>query len=440
MKSSKLTLVLLLTLFFSSIDAEILSFSKAYELALENANSLKASIFKAESTKERVAQEKSRLYPQISLSAYYKKSALDYNENYNNSGEIINQGRLNYGISLKQSIYNASVYSKITMETSRSELYKVGVELEKEQLAQSVFKAYLDLLKTRNRIKLYESYLEYSESKLDELNKKYEMYMVSKMDLLEMKVEYQSAQIDLTKEKKILQVNRLKLKKLIGDIEYELPVLESDRSLLESMEDMKLAIIDKENFSDNLQLLQATIALRLSKEEITNSFDAHYPTLDLQASMFNYDTDDPTADSLYKNINSVMLMLNVPIYSGGATSARVKELEYTSKAAAEELLDVGKEIRVQYDEYLALFEASVESVSMYKDAYASSILYVDSIEQGYNHGLKSIIDLNDAKIKQYEVKYKYIENMFEMVDSYIGLLILTNNFEHLELLDRLIQE
>lgn len=439
MKSNSLKLALLSILTVSYLNAEVLVFSKAYELALENAHSIKASVFQSEGAKERIDQAQSSLYPQINLSAYYKKSEYNYNENYNASGDTIDQGLINYSLSIKQSIYNAEIYSKVAMEKSRSKLNELGVELEKEELAQNVFKVYLDLLKTHNRIDLYNAYLEYSKSKLDELTKKYEMYMANKMDLLQMKVEYQSAQIDLRKEKKLLTVYELKLKQLIGDAEFEFPVIDSNQLLLTSIEDLKLSVIDKTDFSSNLQLLQAQLALKLSREDMENSFDAHYPRLDLEASIAGYDTDDPTSDSLYKDVKNIMLVLNVPIYSGGRISSRVRELESQSLAASEELMDTQKEIQVKYDEYLALFEASVESVTMYKDAFESATIYVDAIEQGYNHGLKSIIDVNDAKNKQFEVKYKYIENIYEMVDSYIGLLITTNNFENIGLLDKLVE-
>jgi len=439
MKNNNFKLAVLSVLIISSLSAETLVFSNAYQLALENAHSLKAFVFKTEGAKERIEQAQSALYPQVNLSAYYKKSQYNYNKNYSANSDTINQGLINYSLSVKQSIYNADTYSKITMERSRAELNELSVELEKEELAQTVFKVYLDLLKTHNKIDLYKAYLKYSKSRLDELNKKYEMYMVSKMDLLEMRVEYQSAQIDLKREKKLLTVHELRLKQLIGDIDYELPLIDSTKSVVDSISSMKLSVLDKDDFSSNLQLLQARLSLRLSKEEITNSFDAHYPRLDLDASYAGYETDDPTSDSLYKDVKSIMLVLNIPIYSGGRTSSRVRELELNSNAANEELINTDKEIRVKYDEYMALFDASAESVSMYKDAFESATLYVDAIEQGYAHGLKSIIDLNDAKNKQYEVKYKYIENIYEMVDSYIGLLIVTNNFENIELLDKLVE-
>ena len=431
MKNKYLGILLLLSI---SLNAEVLVFSKAYALALENAHSLKASIFQVEAAKERLVQEKAMLYPQVNLSGYYKKSEYTYP-----TSSTLEQGLFNYGLSVKQSIYNAEIYSRIDLETSKNELHKISVELEKEELAQTVFAAYLEVLKSHNKIDLYELYLTYAKSRLDELNKKYEMFMVSKMDLLEMKVEYKSAVIDLDKEKKILKVYELKLKQLIGNDNYELATINSEKLSLESIEKLKKFALKKSDFSSNLQLLQSRLEYKVSQQEIDNAMSGHYPRLDLEGSIYAYDTDKPDVQAPYKNTKSLMLVLNLPIYSGGSTSSRVRGSKLASKSYHEQLLDTEKEIQVKYDEYLALFEASVASVEVYKDAYESSLLHVDSIEQGYEHGLKSIIDVNDAKNKQYEVKYKYIENIYELVDSYIGLLIVTNDFESIELLDKLVE-
>jgi len=438
MKNNKF--ILLVGLFSSiTLSAEVLTFSKAYELALENTHSIKSSVFKMNGSKERVNQAKSQLYPQLNLSAYYKKTEYNYNKNYNASGDTIRQGLLSYTVSARQSLYNAQVYSGISLEKSKEELYEISVKIDKEELAQKVFKAYLDLLKTENKIELYKSYLKYAKSKLDELQKKYDMFMASKMDYLEMKVEYKSAQIDLRKEKKLLIVNQLKLKQFIGDNKYELPLIDPKKHVLRTIGMIKSSVIDKNNFSSNLELLKSKLSVIIAKKDIHNAFVAHYPTLDLQASYSGYDTDDPTSDSLYRDVKSVMLNFNLPLYSGGKVSSRVRELECNLQAADEDYKDTKKNIQVMYDENFALLEASIESVSMYQEALESSTLYVKAIEQGYENGLKSIIDLNDAKNKQYEVKYKYIENIYEMVDSYIGLLIVTNDFKNISLLDKLVK-
>lgn len=103
------------------------------------------------------------------------------------------------------------------------------------------------------------------------------------------------------------------------------------------------------------------------------------------------------------------------------------------------MIDTKKQVQVQYNEYLVSFNSSAESVSMYKNAVESAELYVKSVEQGYEHGLKSIIDLNEANTKLYDVKYKYLDNIHGMVDSYIGLLIVSNNFENIGLLDKIVE-
>ena len=134
-----------------------------------------------------------------------------------------------------------------------------------------------------------------------------------------------------------------------------------------------------------------------------------------------------------------MLTLDIPIYSGGYVSSRVTSAKLMRQAANEDLISVQKQVKVAHDEYLALFEASTESVAMYVEALSSAELYVEAITQGYDHGLKSITDLNDAKNKFYEVKYKYIENIYEMVNSYIGLLIVSNSVDDVTILDDLVE-
>lgn len=436
MKSSKLfTLFVFLSPLVGLLNADVLLFTQAYELALQNANEIKSSSYQLQANSQKVEQEKSRLYPQVNLSGSYRKAKYSFSDT---NREPINQALFNGTLTLQQSLYNPEIYSKIDMETSRLKLYTTGIKLDKENLAQTVFEAYLNLLKSRNKIDLYKSYLQYSESRLKELSKKYEMHLANKMDILEMKVEYNSANIDLTKEMKFYKVYELKLNQLIGNTEYDLPKVKSDTNILNSISAMKDSIVDDGSFAKNLNIKQAKIALELSQKTINNSFDAHLPRLDMDASASLYQTSNPTFLDPYSDILQTRLVLNIPIYSGGMTSSRVIEAELMKKAAYEDLLQTKKDVRVEYDEKKAIFDASSVSVSMYKDALESAELYVDAIEQGYAHGLKSVTDLNEAKNKFYEVRYKYIENIYEMVNSYIGLLIVTNNFDNIVLLDKLL--
>lgn len=436
MRSRLFTLSLLLVVCSPALLAsEVLSFSKAYELALEHANNIRASVYSAEAEKEKINQEKAALYPQINFSSFYKKGEMEQNPAKN----MIRQGLFNYTLSAHQSIYDAEIYSRIDLQKSRSKHQEIRTELQKKELAQELFGSYLDLLKSRNRISLLEAYLEYNQTRVKELEYRFDMNLANKMDLLEMQVERDVAKIELQKERKLFNVYSLKFQNLIGDTKYKLPEVRSRESVEETISLMEGKIIAKESVEESLYVKQAEAALMVSASELENAKDGHMPKVSFDASYSIFDTDTPTIDAPFNFTRYVMLNVNLPIFSGGATESRIDSSKLLYQAALEELHSTKKEIRVMYEEYMARFFASMESVSMYNNAYSSAELYVDAIEQGYEHGLKSVTDLNDAKHKLYEVRFKYIENIYELVHSYVGACIVTDNFEDISLLDQLIE-
>jgi len=438
MKSSKTALFLSLLLSSTFLSATTLTFSEAYNLALENANSIKSTKYLAEADKEKITQEKSQLYPQLRLSLSYKSSNYEYHKDFPSNVDNIKQNQFNGTITLRQPIYAPETYSRIDMQKSRSKYSDVKVNLEKEQLAQDVFNAYLDVLKSRSKIELLESYLEFNRIKYKKIKKQFEKNLSNKMDLLEMEVEYNSAKIDLSKEKKFFDAYSLRLKQFIGDARYELPKLKkSDAPILEMIDQMSFKIMGTMR---SLKIKEAKIAAEISKNSVENAKDGHLPTVTLDAAASRYEMNEPDVTAPYAHTEYAMINVNIPLYSGGYTSSKVASSKLEYKAALEEIKRTEKEVGIEYRHSLALFNASIASVKMYKESLASTELYVKSIEQGYKYGLKSIIDLTEAKSKFYEVKYKYVENIYEMVNSYITLIIITHNFDGISLLDELVKE
>ena len=434
MKNKKATLLLGIVCSWLPLSAEVLNFSEAYNLALEHAHNIQASALYAKAEKEKVHQEDAQLYPQINLSAYYKKSEYEHNPTKN----VTRQGLFNYGANARQVVYNPTIFSRIDLQEARSNEAHTKLELQKKELAQELFTSYVDLLKSQNKIALLEVYLQYNEVKLEELEKRYEMMLANKMDLLEMRVERDTSKIDLQKEKRLFEVYRLKFANLIGTKNFELPQLTTHQKTARAVRLMQDKISRRLDPNESLYVKRALDSVDISKYELETAQDEHMPQLSFDAAYTRFDTDDPVIDSQYNSIQYVMLTLNLPLYSGGATESRIESSRLMQQAAMQEMYEARKEVAVMYDENMARFESAAESVTMYNDAYQSAELYVEAIEKGYAHGLKSLTDLNDAKNKLYEVKFNYIENIYELVNSYIGVCIVTNDFSNLKLLDALI--
>jgi len=427
MNSKKIVLSLLLLSTFSN--ANILSITDAYNLALQNSKEIKASKYQIEANKQQLEQAKAELYPHIYLSASYGK------KEYDGAGT----GRLsNYSLSFNESIYDATKINRVDISKSKIKLDNFKVEFQKQELAQRVFKIYMDILKSKNKIEVYNAYINAKEKRVELLNKKLEMSLGTKTDLLQGEVDYHFSRMDLRREKKFIRVNKLKLKHLTGVSSIELPDIDFNRVTYNILAKMRGAVENSnDKFASNLKLEQSKMNLDLSAKEIKGATSAHLPTISVNAQYSKINAEARV--SSLENTKSVMLQIQIPIYQGGAVESRVTASKLSYSSAKENILQVEDEIKEEYEENLATFDASSKSLALYQESLNSARAYLNSIEQSFNAGLKSSLDLNDAKSKLYEVKYRFVENIYDMINAYISLLVVTNNFDDLNLVDEIIK-
>jgi outer membrane protein TolC len=263
--------------------------------------------------------------------------------------------------------------------------------------------------------------------------------LVSKVDVLQIKVDYHTSQIDLKKEQQVRDVALLKLKQLIGNDTFDLPLINVKKHIIDTIDSMQMYVDNiNENLESNLGVKEALISSQLTMQEIDSAYAGHLPKVNLNASYSRYDTDTPTIDFSYDSVAKVMLTLDIPLYSGGYVSSQVKSSKLMNQASEEDVIDANKRAVLERDQALNKFRAAVQTINMFQETFEAAELYYDAVKQSFDHGLKSRVDLNDANNKLYKIKYQYIENISEIVDSYISLLIVTNNFEGIKLLDNLI--
>jgi len=71
---NKVLMGLCVSLLPNFLCAQSLTFSKAYDLALENSHAMKSAQYTYKSESQKIKEEKSALYPHINLSSSYKKA------------------------------------------------------------------------------------------------------------------------------------------------------------------------------------------------------------------------------------------------------------------------------------------------------------------------------------------------------------------------------
>lgn len=408
----------------------VIGLSQAYKMALEHEAKLKSIGYQVEAKEQDVKQAESQLYPQIFSTI--DNVNRDYKET--TAKKSIREGYNSASISASQVIYHPEILTQIDSAKLQVDAARVAFSKEEQDLAYKVADAYVSILKYQNGVSVAESYVKTSQVKYQQIAEKLNLQLSNKMDLYESKLAYEQSKIILHKQEQLLLLSKLKLKNLIGIEIQEMPVIDFDTINIEEL----IQFTKKQNLTDNPDLKMARINTEVYQKEIQSAKYGHYPKLDLVATHTKYDTNDLTVD--YEHDSKVMLEFKIPIFQGGKIDAQVQKNQLMLNAARESLIDQERAIKEKYDELLLNYEAAKETIMMQRDAKNSAELYLHAIQKGYDHGLKSLIDLEDAKTKLYESKFKLIDAVYTMIDSYIGILGLTGRLEirDIEALNRLL--
>ncbi|WP_320034561.1 TolC family protein [Halarcobacter sp.] len=427
--------VFLVCTLFTSLYAESLTFSQTYNLALDKSNEILSSKYVYQSRKEDINQVKANLYPQLSGKVSYSNMYSQLNELLERDDDKERERNLEYNISLRQNIYDPELYSKIRMERKRVKLSEITYEKNKQELFNTTFESYIKIFKLQNRISLLESKTKYYGYLNDAAKKKYKLSLMSRMDMLEAEVDYNTSKIELKKEKQLLVTAKNDLAQLIEISDFTLPEISYNIGS-EKLNQLKAILENEEAYLNSLEVQEAKISKEYSKEALDNAFDAHLPKLSFDASYSKYYSPDIASD--YENTSRYMVALTIPIYQGGAVNSRVKSSRLKYNSTLEDLKLSQKKSKTEFLENKSEFEAALESLELYNTSLKSANLYLESIEKAYEKDLKSIIDLYEAKTKLDELKFSYIDTISNLITAYANLLRVTNNFEKIELIDDVI--
>ena len=419
--------ILLFTLFSTAVFADGLTLSKSYEAALKYEAKIKSLGYQQKVKKIEIDMAESQLYPQIDASGTYQRRRYEYrgvnrDENYHS-----------YSLSLNQMLYHPEVLAKIESSELQYDLSSLNLTKQKQLIAYNITDSYLQTLRIKNSIKVAQAYLDTAKAQYELIDKKFQLRLANKMDYLESKVLLKEAEIRVEQEKSSLMVSKMRLKSLTGMEVGTLPDVD-----FESIDVTKLSLDKQTSLGNSLELGRAQKSFELSKKDIDISEFGHYPKLDLRGSFSNLSSKEIINE--YQDDRRVMVTLSIPIYKGGYVSSEIQKNKLLLSAASQNMEDIKREESVKYDEFKAQYYVAMNNILLYNESKLSAKAYLDSVNLAYEKGLKSILDVEDAKKKFTETQYKLIDSIYQLIRAYTGVLNITGKMdgEHLAQLDNLL--
>jgi outer membrane protein TolC len=308
----------------------------------------------------------------------------------------------NGGISVSQKLYDQSLTISMKAQKATKEYYMLALKSTDEQIIEAVAQNYYQVLVQRQKIVVLDSNILNTIKSRDIIKGQYESGLAKKIDLDRTVVNISNLQTDRLQLINDLQLQENTLKFYMGmpiTALIDIPKAEFDKII-----PIVVAIPDSSDIQNRteLQLLQKQEQLLEYQRQVNRS--AYYPTLSFSGN-YNYQgigNKFPIGKGLAGGVNwfdysTLGLTLNVPIFNGFATRARIKQAEISIKKIKEDQqmtilsINLGYEnAKTQINNSLATLKNQLENIKLAKDI-------LDNTRNNYNNGLATLTDVLDAE-------------------------------------------
>lgn len=176
--------------------------------------------------------------------------------------------------------------------------------------------------------------------------------------------------------------------------------------------------------SDSPAVHAAMAALNVANEEIRKQRAGHEPTVDITGSYGKSAQGSGTfggQGGYNSTTGSIGLQFNLPIYSGGGQSAKVREAEALRTKALQELESARRTVRAQSKQAWYGWQASQSRLTAAKQAVQYSKLNLQSALSGVATGVKKELDVLRGRQQLYSALRDISRARYELTLNYLRL-------------------
>ena len=330
-------------------------------------------------------------------------------------------------LQLQQTIFRWDQWVALRQADSSVAQAEANFRAAQQDVMTRVAQRYFDVLAARDTLESEEVAKEAIARQLEQSEKRFEVGLIAVTDVQEAQAAYDLAVAAQIAASRSLATARELLREITGEYFAELAGPDEDMPLespLPASEEEWVAVA----MDQNLNLISSRLGADIAREQIRIQRAGHFPTLDLVASRNEFDSEadlivdgnsGPSTDDF--TTDTISLQLNVPIFSGGATSSRTREAVYRHRAAKEQLERVARETeRLTRDSYLGVL-TGISRVQALRQAVESSRTALEATEAGFEVGTRTTVDVLDSRRNLLAAQTNYARSRYDYVLNLLQL-------------------
>ncbi len=388
-----------------------------HDLALKSDPRLQAAGYRREATAENKTQAWANLLPQLRASGNWSKGNNEVNVAGTDFSPDIRTDNTtetrSYGLSLQQSLYRQENYELLDVArgqiTQADAIYQVAFQ----DFLLRVSDSYFLVLTLIDGVTFAEAEERALQRQFEQAEQRFEVGLTAVTDVHEAKASYDNARARAIVARNNLADAKEQLKALTGQyfeefdaLQEVLPLVEPDPFDAERWVEIALA--------NNPVVLSSRAALDVADSNMRLARSGHLPTLDLVANS-NYFEDRKRVirNDLQEKIFtttldvddvSVQLVLNIPLYQGGAVSSRTRQARFLMDATGQDLDDVQRATLRETQNAFRAVLAGIQEVQAFEQARISAESALEATQAGFEVGTRTIVDVLIAQQRRFQAQ------------------------------------
>lgn len=454
-----------LALFAGPGPAAAASLLEIYQQALQSDPLIHEAEARRLATLEAVPQARGQLLPQLRAGGTWTSGQREALQNFEvedppGSGNVSfrlvefesSSDSSSWNAELRQTLFRWDQWVGLKRAEKRVAKAEVDFEAAQQDLMLRVATRYFNVLAAEDRLTSIHADRLAIARQLEQAQQRFEVGLIAITDVQESQAAYDQAVAAEIQAKRELATAREFLREITGEYTPALSAPGDEFPLASPNPADEASWIDMA-MNQNLALVSSRFEEQIARDDISFQRTGHYPTVDLVA---NYSTSDgeveieriagmPAAIAPFPTDatqDSISIQLSIPLFSGGATSSRVREAVYLHRASREQLQRVARETeRATRDAYLGVL-SEISRVNALAQAVESSRTALEATQAGFEVGTRTIVDvlnsqrsLYTAITNYYQSRYTYIGNVLRLKQA-AGML----DVRDLEEIDRFLNE
>ncbi len=414
------------TLLAVSSQTSALSLMQAYEAALANDPAYLAAIQENKAGQQYKVLGRANLLPNISANYSKNNNRAEINtikhlepvgvttseppvepENLKTQANVSPEQRkyssLAASIQLRQSLFNLDAWAR----------YKQGISQTLASDAQFVARSQ-DLIL---RLASFYSTAKYNEDQLAQATAQRDAYAEqkranermlqsgegTKTEVLEAQAKYDLAEVQVLEARDDLAHARNSLASMVGQevtaLDSLAPNFEAKPVSSNTFEVWKEMALER-----NAELTFQRFIIETTRQEINKNWAGHAPRLDLVASVSKNNSDTVSTFEQNTYVRSIGVQLSIPLYSGGSVTAATAQATANHAKAQADLDAKTKQVLLELRKHHNLTLSGVLRIAAAEKSLASALLLVDATQKSVIGGVRTNLDVLNAKHQVFEAK------------------------------------